>query len=390
MNPDTLREALEAFLATADEESGTIDISPQPTCNICTGGQTPRSHDRGLCAYHTLRAALAGDAEGPNPAASEDTYHGGAVFQSIRELNAAVNQGLAKPPPAPQAGEPVEAAGAAYKCTRCGAEYSEFHILNGCSHCYGSNCLERIQPTPPEPVDLDGWPTIERPPDEFMDGLLAQEAAEAPPAQVAAGWIPWDFNSRPRHLVWVYKKGYITDRLITAWRDDGVETGDYAKISYEELFDKWIRRDGKTPCGRTDPLPTEVKGEETDEQPPPATGAEDAFQDHYAAMGYPGIDVVVTHWSQDAFRAAQRGTWHAALAWARGEVDNQKDIELSVLRQRVTALEGALRKYYENDGIDRTRFHGALLLDAHREAAALLSPPDASERQKDGGGHADQ
>jgi len=59
---------------------------------------------------------------------------------------------------------------------------------------------------------------------------------------------PWDFNTRPKEMIWVYKKGYISDRLITAWCDDGVEIGNYAKITYEVLLREWLQRDG-SPCG---------------------------------------------------------------------------------------------------------------------------------------------
>ncbi len=61
--------------------------------------------------------------------------------------------------------------------------------------------------------------------------------------------LEWRFKTAPRdRLVWVYKKGYITDRLITAWRDDGVEIGNYAKVTYAELLKDWLQRDG-SPCG---------------------------------------------------------------------------------------------------------------------------------------------
>lgn len=59
---------------------------------------------------------------------------------------------------------------------------------------------------------------------------------------------PWTFNTRPREIVWVYKKGFISDRLITAWKDDGVEIGHYAFVTYDELLAEWLQRDG-SPCG---------------------------------------------------------------------------------------------------------------------------------------------
>lgn len=59
---------------------------------------------------------------------------------------------------------------------------------------------------------------------------------------------PWTFNTRPQELIWVYKKGFISDRLITAWKDDGVEIGHYAFVTYDELLAEWLQRDG-SPCG---------------------------------------------------------------------------------------------------------------------------------------------
>lgn len=59
---------------------------------------------------------------------------------------------------------------------------------------------------------------------------------------------PWTFNTRPLGMTWVYKKGFISDRLITAWKDDGVEIGHYAFVTYDELLAEWLQRDG-SPCG---------------------------------------------------------------------------------------------------------------------------------------------
>lgn len=65
---------------------------------------------------------------------------------------------------------------------------------------------------------------------------------------------PWDFNSRPLETVWVYRKGFITDSMITAWGDDKVvistKHGDLLQ-SYDQLLKDWLRRDG-TPCGITE------------------------------------------------------------------------------------------------------------------------------------------
>lgn len=59
---------------------------------------------------------------------------------------------------------------------------------------------------------------------------------------------PWTFNTRPREIIWVFKKGYISDRLITAWKDDGVEVGNYAFVTYGDLLADWLQRDGSI-CG---------------------------------------------------------------------------------------------------------------------------------------------
>lgn len=62
--------------------------------------------------------------------------------------------------------------------------------------------------------------------------------------------IPWEFNTRPLGCVWVARKGYISDRLITAWKDDGAVIGDYESLSYEKLLNDYVQRDG-SPCGQT-------------------------------------------------------------------------------------------------------------------------------------------
>lgn len=66
---------------------------------------------------------------------------------------------------------------------------------------------------------------------------------------------PWDFNSRPREVVWVFRKGYITDSMIVAWGDDYVGIGHKEliyKLSYQELFYNYKQRDGSV-CGVTEP-----------------------------------------------------------------------------------------------------------------------------------------
>ena len=65
---------------------------------------------------------------------------------------------------------------------------------------------------------------------------------------------PWDFNSRPREVTWVYCKGHLTDSMIVAWGDDTVVIATkhgLAKQSYDELFRDWLLRDG-SPCGITE------------------------------------------------------------------------------------------------------------------------------------------
>lgn len=63
-------------------------------------------------------------------------------------------------------------------------------------------------------------------------------------------WKPWEFNTRPRgQAVFVYKKGFIMDCLITAWHDNGVTIANQAsKVGYGDLMRDWLQSDGKT-CG---------------------------------------------------------------------------------------------------------------------------------------------
>lgn len=60
--------------------------------------------------------------------------------------------------------------------------------------------------------------------------------------------VPWSFATRPKEPMWVWKKGHISDRLITAWKDNCVEIGHYETVTYEGLYVDWQRRDG-LPCG---------------------------------------------------------------------------------------------------------------------------------------------
>jgi len=65
-------------------------------------------------------------------------------------------------------------------------------------------------------------------------------------------YVAWDFNSRPREVTWVYRKGFLTDSMITAWGDDVViiatKHGPVPQ-SYGALLNDWLQRDG-SPCGR--------------------------------------------------------------------------------------------------------------------------------------------
>lgn len=84
---------------------------------------------------------------------------------------------------------------------------------------------------------------------------------------------PWSFENRPHWPVWVYKKGFISDRLITAWKDDRVEIGNYAAPSYEELLQDWVCS-SSAPCGHTPtPLPINPTNPLTN-VPPPAKSEE--------------------------------------------------------------------------------------------------------------------
>lgn len=57
-SPPSEKEILRKFLESRDEETGAIDCSPDPTCNRCTGGQTPSSLSRGSCLYHQALDAI--------------------------------------------------------------------------------------------------------------------------------------------------------------------------------------------------------------------------------------------------------------------------------------------------------------------------------------------
>jgi hypothetical protein len=78
---------------------------------------------------------------------------------------------------------------------------------------------------------------------------IGDRSAIAPPEQPKPEYVPWTFETRPMECVWVYKKGFITDRLIIGWRDDGVIVAGYDDpFSYSAVFDLFLQRDG-TPCG---------------------------------------------------------------------------------------------------------------------------------------------
>jgi hypothetical protein len=49
---EALHETLKKLLANHDEETGTIDVSPQASCLECTLGTTPVQFDKGLCVFH--------------------------------------------------------------------------------------------------------------------------------------------------------------------------------------------------------------------------------------------------------------------------------------------------------------------------------------------------
>ena len=53
-----LVNAVHAFLATNDEETGTIDTSPVPSCPQCTHGTVPNTLNKGLCVLHALTALI--------------------------------------------------------------------------------------------------------------------------------------------------------------------------------------------------------------------------------------------------------------------------------------------------------------------------------------------
>ncbi len=66
-------------------------------------------------------------------------------------------------------------------------------------------------------------------------------------------WRAWTFKTRPKgQTVFVWRNGFITDRLIVAWSDDGVtiaatDSSNY-KVSYDDLFENWNQMDGSK-CG---------------------------------------------------------------------------------------------------------------------------------------------
>ncbi len=54
-----LRFALSSLMLDYDEEAGTIDVLPEPSCQECTGGATPNKFGGlGLCSRHRALATL--------------------------------------------------------------------------------------------------------------------------------------------------------------------------------------------------------------------------------------------------------------------------------------------------------------------------------------------
>jgi hypothetical protein len=58
-----LEGALEPLLQSNDEETGSIDTSPNPTCPQCTLGTVPHSLNKGLCVFHAAQQALTKEGE---------------------------------------------------------------------------------------------------------------------------------------------------------------------------------------------------------------------------------------------------------------------------------------------------------------------------------------
>ncbi len=101
------------------------------------------------------------------------------------------------------------------------------------------------QPEQMNPIDdtTTPWPPAPTPEEKTGSEQTIADLYEA-----TANFKPWSFNTRMKRPIFVHKKGYISDRLITAWKDDRVEIGTYATVTYEELFREWLRQDGQ-PCG---------------------------------------------------------------------------------------------------------------------------------------------
>lgn len=77
------------------------------------------------------------------------------------------------------------------------------------------------------------------------------------PAPKPAPPRPWEFNSRPLGVVWVYKKGFVTDCMIMTWGDDVVVVATkhgLEWVNYDALLANYLQRDG-SPCGITQPAP---------------------------------------------------------------------------------------------------------------------------------------
>lgn len=141
--------------------------------------------------------------------------------------------------------------------------------------CLGKDWLIRLKPFVPEPPLGYRLLTAEEKKGQWIEGayywshtqwlkrtsnLHAGEGCSAnkmdhiavPIEPPAPEYVPWTFETGPRdRLVWVHKKGYFTDRLIIAWRDNGVEIGHYGEnvtVMYQDLFDNWLLQKNE-PCG---------------------------------------------------------------------------------------------------------------------------------------------
>ena len=58
MRESELLQAVKLLLEDYDEESGAIDVRPEPSCQDCMAGSTPDKFNRGPCPYHRTLAAI--------------------------------------------------------------------------------------------------------------------------------------------------------------------------------------------------------------------------------------------------------------------------------------------------------------------------------------------